>query len=120
MLADRRTVVVDDDDDVPTHQKQSVTLTRKKRRTIFDYVDTESSEEWKLIVGNGTEDKLESHRIVRDIAGGLHETTTRQEWTVNHEFFVEVMVVADKKMLDYHKTKEELLVYIKALMHHVR
>lgn len=108
MFADKRT----DIDNVP------VTLTRKKRRTTFDYIDTDR-EEWQLM-GNGTEDKLESHRIVRDIAGGAHETTTRQEWTVNHEFFVEVMVVADKKMLDYHKTKEDLLVYIKALMHHVR
>lgn len=38
----------------------------------------------------------------------------------SHNYFVEVMLVVDKSMIDYHKTEENLNHYIMTLMNHVR
>lgn len=37
----------------------------------------------------------------------------------NREYFIETLVVADKKMAEYHKTDEQLIHYILTLMSHV-
>ncbi|XP_060533240.1 A disintegrin and metalloproteinase with thrombospondin motifs 9 isoform X2 [Cylas formicarius] len=61
---------------------------------------------------------------VRESAEEIYRTTREVDYDVGYnrgsrEYFVKVLVVADKAMVEYHKTTEELTRYILILMSHV-
>lgn len=61
--------------------------------------------------------EINNHRTTREI-GTIYYGDYDDIISNNHEYFIEVMVVADKQMADYHK--ERLQLYIMTLMSQVR
>lgn len=103
-----------DEDVLFKNHQDAGARTRRKRGAIFDYIDTEP--EITILVPKNESEMKESRRTTRDIGNSYHiEYQPRHS---NHEYFIEVMVVADKRMADYHK--EKLHFYIMTLMSHVR
>lgn len=47
------------------------------------------------------------------------DNSKRKKRTGSNEYIIEILVVADKNMAQYHKTKEDLIHYILTLMSHV-
>lgn len=102
----------DDEDEVLVNQN------RKKRETIFDYIDTDDDSDVirSLTDENETNAKEYNHRTTREIST-FHYGDYEDSFSNDHEYFIEVMVVADKQMADYHK--EKLQFYIMTLMSQV-
>ncbi|CAH0548960.1 unnamed protein product, partial [Brassicogethes aeneus] len=85
-----------------------------KRDVTFDDLDTDSSID-SLHRGE--------HELVpmkpEPVRSARHAVWNAEVQKRSHEHFVEVMLVVDKSMMDYHRTEEELHHYIMTLMNHV-
>lgn len=62
-------------------------------------------------------ENFESRRWIRG-TNGRRKSAVRTKRT-DHEYFIEVLVVADKSMVIYHKDRDTLIQYILILMSHV-
>lgn len=69
-----------------------------------------------------TELMYERRRSTRDVPWTDKPSVfaSRRKRTGNQEYHIETMVVADKKMTQYHNTDDDLIHYILTLMSHVR
>lgn len=85
-----------------------------KRNVVYDDIDTE-------LPSKHPKFDFWGKRITRDV-GKLHRYNgyeIRKSSGGHHEYFIKTMVVADRLMLEYHKTREDLVHYILTLMSHV-
>lgn len=93
-------------DDFPINQRR-----RTKREVVYDDFSEFSTE------------KLESYsRPARDLSWfqrSFSEDTTKKKRSDNNEYYVEILIVVDKHMYEYHRTSDDLIHYILTLMSHV-
>lgn len=62
---------------------------------------------------------IENRRTVRGITHSRRIGKGVRTKRTDHEYFIEVLVVADKKMAEYHGSHDNLVQYILTLMSHV-
>lgn len=111
-VSENNTVIEDAFYDIIDQPKQHVI---RKRHTHDDEDPSSSDEE---IEGTCEVVDEENWRTEKD-QDERSRTTRNAEWGSN-EFFVNVLVVADKSMLEFHHNDEDLQHYIFMIMHHVR
>lgn len=99
---DRHTLI--EDDVGPESAEKPYKHIINKRDILFDIID----------------DQMESKE-----KNQVYRTTRNTDWMENyekssHEYFIKLLIVADKTMVQYHKTDDGLKHYILTLMSHVR
>lgn len=105
MFADSSSSTVIDDDYTDTHVNNPHKITKREIRfDESDYLD-------------GHFDDFDSD-YMESISRTLQHTK-RKKRAGSNEYFVEVLIVADRNMALYHKTTEDLIHYILTLMSHV-
>lgn len=95
-------------DDFPSYQHR-----RSKREIVYDDDFSEISTE-----------KLESYsRPARDLSWFQRsfpdDSSAKRKRSDSNEYYVEILIVVDKHMYDYHRTSDDLIHYILTLMSHV-
>ncbi|KAK9754190.1 ADAM-TS Spacer 1 [Popillia japonica] len=97
--------IVIDDDFLP----YSDTSHERSKREVLLFDDVDNFDD--------ISENFESRRWIRG-TNGRRKSAVRTKRT-DHEYFIEVLVVADKSMVIYHKDRDTLIQYILILMSHV-
>lgn len=87
-----------------------------KRNVRFDYVET-----GEMLRDYYYDTSFEKRRSIRDISASeeAFEFLPVRRKSGNQEYHIEILIVADKTMSQYHNTKDDLTHYILTLMSHV-
>lgn len=96
-------------DDFPLHQ-----LRRTKREIVYDTFNEEE-------LSSSTE-KVETYsRPARDLSWFQRSFSdgAKRKRSDSNEYYVEILIVVDKHMYEYHRNSDELIHYILTLMSHV-
>ncbi|KRT81997.1 hypothetical protein AMK59_4945, partial [Oryctes borbonicus] len=97
--------IIIDDDFLPDSENER----ERSKRDLFVFDELDHSRE---------DDNTDSKRLARGIVQRHRFKSARTKRT-DHEYFIEVLVVADKNMVEYHGHREKLVEYILILMAHV-
>lgn len=135
-IKEENQTIIDDDfpSEIITLATTTISITNNnhtisKRDIAFDDIDTElyrdsitthlEDEQPKQSSTNDNDNNFQ--RAQRDTEWVSSSSTNRNEHSSNNnnEYFIKVLVVADKTMLDYHQRDDDLQHYILTLMSHV-